>query len=102
MTPDTHDPEAAADRAAAAKSRLSQGGPPILPKRGIHFGTVAALNVGQCPTFGPESPLLWESSTLTVTQGRSVPHRCTEVDSPLAEYALAPAGLVEGPVTVTH
>ena len=45
----------------------------ITGKRGIHFGTVAALNVGQCPTFGPESPLLWESSTLTVTQGAQCP-----------------------------
>ena len=40
--------------------------PPICAERGIHFGTVTPPNVGQRPTFAPESSLLWESSTLTV------------------------------------
>jgi hypothetical protein len=40
----------------------------MLPVRGIHFGTVTSPNVGQRPTFAPESSLLWESITLTVAQ----------------------------------
>jgi len=47
--------------------------PSILPERGIHFGTVAPPDVGQRPTFGPESPLLWESSTLTVARSARRP-----------------------------
>jgi hypothetical protein len=40
----------------------------MLPVRSIRFGTVTSPNVGQSPTFAPESSLLWESSTLTVAQ----------------------------------
>ena len=59
----------------------------VLPKRGIHFGTVTPPNVRQRPTFDPESPLLWESSALTVGQSARDPHHCTEVDTPFAGYA---------------
>jgi hypothetical protein len=47
--------------------------PDILPVRGIHFGTVASPNMGQRPTFGPGSSILWESSTLTVALGARRP-----------------------------
>jgi hypothetical protein len=46
---------------------------PISGKRGIHFGTVAPPNMGQRPTFDPESSILWESSTLTVAQSARPP-----------------------------
>ena len=42
--------------------------PRISGIRGIHFGTVTPPNVGQRPTFGLESSLLWETSMLTVAQ----------------------------------
>jgi len=48
-------------------------GPPILPERGIHFSTVTPPNMGQRPTFGPESSLLWESSAPTVAQSACRP-----------------------------
>jgi len=38
--------------------------PPITGKRGIHFGTVAPPNMGQHPTFDPESSILGGSSCL--------------------------------------
>jgi hypothetical protein len=42
--------------------------PTITAQRGIHFGTVTTPNVGQRPTVGLESSLLWETSMLTVAQ----------------------------------
>ncbi len=45
----------------------------IYGKRGIHFGTVTPPNVGQRPTFEPESSLLWESSALAVAQSARRP-----------------------------
>jgi len=44
-----------------------------MPEGGIHFGTVAPPDVGQRPTFAPESSLLWELSTLTVAQSACHP-----------------------------
>jgi len=61
--------------------------PNILPERGIHFGTVTPPKVGQRPTFGLESSLLWETSMLTVAQSTRDSHHCTEVDTPFAGYA---------------
>ncbi len=43
--------------------------PPITGKRGIHFGTVAPPNMGQHPTFDPESSILWDLGMLTVVPG---------------------------------
>ena len=45
----------------------------ICAERGIHFGTVVPPNVGQRPTLGPESSLLWESATLTVDRSACRP-----------------------------
>jgi len=44
-----------------------------LQEWGIRFGTVAPTDVGQRPTFGPESSVLWESSTLTVSRNARRP-----------------------------
>jgi len=42
--------------------------------------------VGQCPTFGPESSFLWDSSPLMAAQSARDSHHCTEVDTPFAGY----------------
>jgi len=41
----------------------------IMPVWAMSFSTVAGPNLGQRPTFDPRSSLLWELSTLKVTQG---------------------------------
>ena len=81
-------------RLAQAADRSRQRYPPISAQGGIHFGTVAPPDVGQRPTFGPESPLLWESSMLTVARSARRP---TAVPKwiPLSAHMGCPAGHTE-------
>jgi hypothetical protein len=59
----------------------------ITALRAMSFSTVAGPNLGQRPTFDPESSLLWELSVLKVAQGGRRPHRCTKRHSPYGTYA---------------
>ncbi len=43
--------------------------PVVIPERGIHFGTVAPPNMGQRPTFDPESSILWDLGMLALALG---------------------------------
>ena len=61
------------DRDEPLPAVIDGGFRPPITGWGIHFGTVAPPNVGQRPTFDPESSLLWESTTLMVARSACRP-----------------------------
>ena len=58
--------------------------PPITALGAMSFSTVAGPNLGQRPTFDPRSSLLWELSTLKVTQGGRRPTAVLNAIGPCA------------------
>jgi hypothetical protein len=68
--------------------------PPKCAVRAMSFSTVAGPNLGQRPTFDPRSSLLWELSTLKVTQGDRRPTAVLN--------AMGPCAVMGGSVSITR
>jgi hypothetical protein len=55
-----------------------------MPVGAMSFSTVTGPNLGQRPTFDPRSSILWELSTLKVTQGGRRPTAVLNAIGPTA------------------